>query len=64
MFIEEVNAELVAFRVRPESEDGSIIGDAYIEVRPGEEKLRLGFEALVALGLGAHEIDTSGEAAP
>ena len=55
-FITDVKAKAIDIRMRAESEDGEIVGDAYETITPGMSFRGLSFEALSKLGVGEHNL--------
>ena len=57
IFIHAIEKDRISIDVRAESEDGEMVGDLFLEVRPDEKFLSWSFPQLEALGLGEYDLD-------
>lgn len=57
IFIHTIEKDRILIDARAESEEGNLIGDLFLEIRPGQQFLSLNFSELEALGLGEHDLD-------
>jgi hypothetical protein len=54
-----LEGETVVLQSRVESDDGTIVGDAFSEIEPGGKLLNLSYEQLAAAGAGVVEIENN-----
>jgi hypothetical protein len=57
IFIHAIEKDRISIDVRAESEDGEMVGDLFLEVRPDEKFLSWSFPQLEALSLGEYDLD-------